>query len=74
MIAHIADDRLNDQARKRCGQEKERNFVWIGAKILVDPAHIGPLQIPTELDPEEPDAHIDDLYEAEFWFCTGVSS
>jgi len=60
-IAHVADNRLNDQAGQGSGQPQQRQLICPRTKIFVDRAHVGELEIPAELDSEKPYAHVDDL-------------
>src|SRR5882757_11528438 len=61
MIAHIADDRLDDEPRERSRQEKQGDGVGFCVEVFIDGPHIGPLEIPAKLDAEETYAHVQDL-------------
>jgi hypothetical protein len=59
----MTDDRLDQQAGGRRGDPQDRQVVHVDAQGLEDAAGIGVLQAETDLDPEEPKAHVPDLEE-----------
>ncbi len=43
------------------------------AEVGVDPAHVGELETPAKLNPEEPETHVEDLPETKSRFVHGDS-
>ena len=70
-VAHVPDDRLDDQAGQRRCQPEDRNLVRLRAKVLVDGAHVGHLQRPAELNSEKSETHVPDLPERQARFNHG---
>ena len=62
-VTHIANDRLNKKSCQRRGEKQNGDLVRISAKTFIDATHVGSLEIPAELNTEEPNAHVDDLSE-----------
>ena len=63
VIAHVADDWLDEQAGERRGEPEQRDLIRLGAKIFINGAHVRHLQAPAELDAEKAEAHVPDLPE-----------
>ena len=68
MIAHVANDRLHDEAGQGRGQPQYRDLIGARAQIFVNGAHVRHLQAPAELDAEEAETHVPDLPEPQSRF------
>ncbi len=60
LVAEMADDRLDQQARQGRGDPQDGQAVDLGAQGLEDAAGVGVLQAEADLDAEEADAHVHD--------------
>ena len=62
-VGIVANDGLHDQPGQRRGDPQARDLVHLRAQGLEDAADVGVLQRESELDAEEPEAHVPDLPE-----------
>ncbi len=73
VIAHMTDDRLDNQTGQRRCEPENRNLLGPCAKVFVNGAHVRHLQPPAKLNPQEPEAHVPDLPKAEPGLVHGCS-
>src|SRR5262249_8326645 len=64
-VTGITNNRLNQQSREWRSQPQHCQLGFFGAEVLVNGAHVGHLQAPAKLDPEEAEAHVPDLPEGQ---------
>ena len=70
-VAHRSNDWLDDQARQRPGDTQPCKIGFFCTEITPDGGHIGLLQAKAELQPEEPEVHLQDLRNRQVRFGHG---